>query len=225
MSDPVLVTKGVGNDPKRLKLLVGGALALALVAFVVPKFLFGGGGGGDEVSFDAPTPAAPVAPAQAMEPGDVAVATEFGSRDPFIPLVATVPVADESTAESSTAGEAVPVEPQLPAYPVVPEPEQPVIEDPVWLPIPTPEPAQTPQPVAPTSPPASQRFAVLEVTRAVDGRPTARVRVDDAVMDVVPVQDFAGRFRVLSIDVDSRCGRFLYGDVTFILCEDQEIQT
>lgn len=230
-SEPVLVTAVGGGDKRRLKVLLGVAVVLVLLLVVVPKFL--GGGGGDDAmdDLDLGGPAAgaqPVGPAPVETAADeLGITDSYSDRDPFLPLITpevAAPADDPALAAGSTSGEAVPVPPE--GGTVVDDGTAAGAADPVWLPVPPVTDPAPEEPVAPPAPtPTSQRFAVLEVQRALDGRPSARVRVDDAVMDVIPVQDFAGSFRVLSVDVDTRCGQFLFGDVTFVLCEGQEITT
>ena len=38
-------------------------------------------------------------------------------------------------------------------------------------------------------------------------------------------QDFAGSYRVLSLDRSNACGVFLFGDRRFSLCQGEETQT
>ncbi|MDP8992064.1 MAG: hypothetical protein M3N31_03280, partial [Actinomycetota bacterium] len=54
------------------------------------------------------------------------------------------------------------------------------------------------------------------------GRTMANVRVNDTVHKVAPGQAFAGNFKVVSLSQAERCGRFLFGDDSFRLCEGDQ---
>ena len=64
-------------------------------------------------------------------------------------------------------------------------------------------------------------MAVLDVF-AEGGRTMANVRVNDTVHKVAAGQTFAGNFKVVSLSLGDRCGRFLFGDDSFRLCKGEE---
>ena len=73
----------------------------------------------------------------------------------------------------------------------------------------------------PTEPRPSQRVALLDIYEE-NGRRVANVRVNDTVYEGVgPGDEFAGSFRVVSLD--DRCGTFLYGDDRFRVCQGEEV--
>jgi hypothetical protein len=55
------------------------------------------------------------------------------------------------------------------------------------------------------------------------GRTMANVRVNDTVHRVSAGQTFATNFKAVSISASDRCGRFLFGDDSFRLCEGEEV--
>jgi hypothetical protein len=85
------------------------------------------------------------------------------------------------------------------------------------------EPAPAPAP--PPAPSAPVRFGLVQVGQDASGLPYASVRVDGGVFQAVEGQEFAGRYKVVSLDAASRCGEFLYGDQRFSLCEGEETTT
>jgi hypothetical protein len=68
------------------------------------------------------------------------------------------------------------------------------------------------------------RVGLLEVYTDQGGQPVASVRVNDTTYQVVRGDRFAGSYQVISIDVASRCGDFLFGDDRFRLCEGDEVR-
>ncbi len=73
-----------------------------------------------------------------------------------------------------------------------------------------------------TDPVRDESVSLIEVFDD-NGVETATVRVGSTAYRVQEDQVFAGSYRVVSLDLDSGCGTFLYGDSRFDLCEGQEI--
>ncbi|HVM03531.1 MAG TPA: hypothetical protein VM242_00005 [Acidimicrobiales bacterium] len=65
-------------------------------------------------------------------------------------------------------------------------------------------------------------MAVLDVFTEGD-RVLANVRVNDTVSKVGAGDSFANNFKVVSLELDTRCGKFLYGDDQFRLCRGEEL--
>jgi hypothetical protein len=86
-------------------------------------------------------------------------------------------------------------------------------------------PGQTTTPTTSPSfePPAGQTVSVLDVFENTDGTVAARVQVGSTVYTVVAGQTFATSYQVVSLDADSGCGVFLYGDTQFELCEGEQV--
>ncbi|HUQ40454.1 MAG TPA: hypothetical protein VM030_09895 [Acidimicrobiales bacterium] len=72
-----------------------------------------------------------------------------------------------------------------------------------------------------TEPRQGQRVALLDVFTE-GGRVTANVRVNSTVHKVHSGETFAGNYRVLSLSAGEACGRFVFGDDQFRLCEGEE---
>jgi hypothetical protein len=217
MNEPVLVNPGTGDDKRRLlKLAVAGLLAVVLVAYVLPPFLFGGGD--DDVPEETSAPFTSAAAPQAAPPdGDVVETVgSFSAKDPFKPVI-----------QDAVADPAAPV--ADPAAAVV---DPPVFEVPAPMAPPAPS-AGTPAattgttapPIAGPAPRAVRSFALREVYTDGTGLPAAKVAVDGVEHPVAVGQDFAGSYRVLSLDRSNACGVFLYGDRRFSLCQGEETQT
>lgn len=67
----------------------------------------------------------------------------------------------------------------------------------------------------------SDRVALLDVF-VEDGEVVANVRVNDTVHKVGEGDTFATSYTVLSLSQADGCGRFMFGDDTFRLCEGEE---
>jgi hypothetical protein len=79
----------------------------------------------------------------------------------------------------------------------------------------------TPTTQAPSfNPGAGESIAVLDVSNDVSGTPQARVRVGSTVYTVGVGDTFATSYKVVSLA--EPCGRFLFGDSPFQLCEGEE---
>ena len=72
-----------------------------------------------------------------------------------------------------------------------------------------------------TEPQVGQRVALLDVF-AEGGRTVANVRVNSTVYKVGAGDEFAGRYKVVSLSDADDCGRFLFGDDPFRLCKGEE---
>jgi hypothetical protein len=217
MTEPVMVTpvKGGGDNSRVIKMAAaGGVLVLAL--FVGPKVLGGGGGGGgtDDALLSAPPTSVPAAPAP--DAHDIESAGTMGGRNPFTPLL-DLTAGSEEAAPAATSGSGPEVLPPIESFDVFPQASDTGVE----------EPSATPTPVVttPPPPPPTHRLSLLEVYVDSAGRTGGRVRVDDDVIETLVGQDFGGNYRVVSLDRQSGCGVFLYGDQRITLCEGQEAIT
>lgn len=70
-------------------------------------------------------------------------------------------------------------------------------------------------------PQRAQRVALLDVFTE-GGEVKANVRVNTTVHKVGVGQEFADRYKVLSLDRAGECGRFLFGDDSFRLCRGEQ---
>lgn len=70
-------------------------------------------------------------------------------------------------------------------------------------------------------PQRAQRVALLDVF-SENGEVMANVRVSSTVYKVGVGDTFAGRYKVLSLDGATECGRFLFGDDAFRLCKGEQ---
>jgi hypothetical protein len=86
-------------------------------------------------------------------------------------------------------------------------------------------PAGEPGPTTTTVPPRQpDRVGLLEVYANQSGTAVASVRVNDTTYQVSRGDRFASSYQVISLDVPSRCGDFLFGDDRFRLCEGDEVR-
>lgn len=221
MTEPVMVggaPAAAGN--KRAMILLGVAAAVAVVALVLPKLLFGGGDEAFDDFDDLPVGAPAEGGVDAGdEPGEVlaepARTTEvFSTKNPFTPLIDTTPIAAIGPA---------PVEGNIVApVGVVPAPVTPVSGDaPAGAPVDSSAPASTGGPA--TEPSSGQRVALLEVFLDESGATVASVRVNDTLYEVTEGTAFATRYQAVTLSVADGCGQFLYGDNRFRLCEGEEL--
>jgi hypothetical protein len=82
--------------------------------------------------------------------------------------------------------------------------------------------ATTPGETSPgVEPQRAQRVALLDVFTE-GGELKANVRVNTTVHKVSVGDEFAERYKVLSLDAASECGRFLFGDDSFRLCRGEQ---
>jgi hypothetical protein len=208
VTQPIMVSDALPRSNGRAVKLLGVAGVVLVLALVVPKFLLGGS---DDLP---PLDSSPITPpTTALAPPTVDTARPFSTKDPFVPLAAGTAVAPTDPAAASAAPDT--------SGAVVPETSvTPVIVDVPQVPVaPAPAPAPAPTPRTPV------RFGLVAVRTVEDGQPAASVRVDGAVFDARVGQDFAGSYRILSLDAASQCGEFLFGDQHFSLCQGEETTT
>lgn len=222
MAEPVIIGDRAGSRNRRIVILAGTAAALVLAVVVLPGLLFGGGDSDADDDFAFPpvaittTSTVPTdAPAETFE--------SFSDKNPFSPLVNV----GGSTAE----------EPPTPSQST--DTPSPTIADdgeftfPDEGPPPTfpPDdggfggsPTTTTTAPGPPPPPARQpdRVSLLEVFTDQGGTVVASVRVNDITHQVARGDEFATSYRVLDLDIRTRCGQFLFGDDRFGLCEGEE---
>src|SRR4051812_26847461 len=215
MGEPVVIGDQPAGRNRRMLVLAGIAIALVLAVVVLPGMLFGGGGSSsDDLDFPAASDATPTtsttvggdAPAETFE--------SFSDKDPFTPLVDLASA--ESTAPSGTSS------------PTTIAPQEIVVEDtppPTFPPEPSNDQTTTPTTVAgPPPAPARQpdRVSMLEVFTDQGGRVVGTVRVNDVTYQVAEGDEFATSYRVLDLDIGTRCAQLLFGDDRFGLCEGEE---
>ena len=236
MTEPIMVTAPAGGDRSRVKkLMIVGAVIFLLVV-VGPKVL-GGGGGSTPTDESFAPPAGSAAATATAKPATTGASSVRApsTRNPFHALVALAGPSGGDAAAASTAGTAQPVPSLLPSGVVTtidtfPFPGLTAAPAPQQAPratSPTPDAA----PSAPTPPFPSpgprvvRRFTLVSVYIDGTGLPGARVRVDDAVIEVAEGQTFFVSYRALSLNPESKCGVFLFGDQRFSLCEGEVTQT
>jgi hypothetical protein len=236
MTEPIMITAQGGPDRSRVKkLMIAGAVVFLLVV-VVPK-VFLGGGGSKPVDDSYAPPAGSARPTSTAKPATTGSSTSgaASTRNPFHALLA-LDSSGGGGAAASTAGIAQPVSSALPSAVVT-------TVDSFPFPGSTAGPSSAPAAgstssaapatsASPTAPPLPgpgprvvRRFTVLAIYTDGTGLPGARIGVDDAVTDVAEGQDFFGSYRALSLNPDSKCGVFLFGDQRFSLCEGEVTRT
>ncbi len=187
--------------PQRLRTAVRMLAGLSLISFlsvaVAPALL-------GEAAADAPleptaTPSIVVA-AASNRTGDAASLSQavetfevFGGKNPF-----EKPTLRPATAPTTTVG----TEPDGATTTTVPGQ------------------TTTTQPIE-VQPVRNQPVALIEVFDE-DGELTATVRVGSTVYRVTVGDVFEGSYQVVSLDLTTGCGVFLFGDTRFDLCEGQE---
>lgn len=220
MSEPIVVSgSAASTGNRRVLILAVVAVVLLLAVVVLPGLLFGGGGGGSSVEDSFPpvsTPPTTVVP----DGGDGAPAetsAAFTSKNPFDPLVE---MAAPVVSAPSTSGEAVDTT-------ATPDPLSPIDDPGFAFPIggdgavlPDDGTTATTLPPAPVRQP--DRVALLEVYSDLGGRLVASVRINDATYGVGEGEEFAFSYRVLDLDLGTRCATLLFGDDRFGLCEGDE---
>ena len=193
---------------KRLFVLLGVGVAVLLLAFVLPKLLFGGSDVSDDgvaapvtvvpgaAATVTPTPPAPVPPPETIE--------VFTNKNPFTPLVDVTP----------GGGATVPVGTGTPTVPVPTDPVTPVAGTPAT----SPSPAGTT-----TGPRPVQRVTLVDISSEAGGATRATVQVNDSLYEVAEGEEFAGSYRVVSLSESEGCAQLLYGDDRFRVCEGEEL--
>ena len=230
MAEPIVI--GDANDGRNRRILVLGGLAAALIVavMVLPGLLFSDGGEDDfefpPVALGTPTTTElRAAPAETFE--------SFSNKNPFAPLIDLDPAASGGP---STPGQSSPTTTAPPSsgeftFPEGPSPTFPPDDGDVDegdfddgdVDEGTAQPTTTTAP-GPPPPPARQpdRVSLLEVFTDQAGRVVASVRVNDVTHQVGESDEFATSYRVLDLNVQTRCGDFLFGDDRFGLCEGDE---
>jgi hypothetical protein len=196
-AEPVIAVGGANkkNDAKRIKVLVGVAAAVLVLALGVPHLM--GGSGSSSVGSVA---SEPVAPTKATTTTTSTTAVPVATRDPFGPVAGVVTAAAVAPTVV-TAGQTTTTPGSTTAAPSA-----------------TP-PAPAPTTTAPSNAPRPIRVSLLEV----DDGPTAVVRVDDTVVSDLAVNDtFLGSYRIVSLDRVAQCGVIIYGDQRVDLCQGDE---
>jgi hypothetical protein len=219
MAEPIVV--GEQRSNQRVIRLGAVAVVVLLAAVFLPKVLFGGGGGG-EVTEDALPPVAS-APATVAEPPPAETFETFASKNPFAPLV---DIGSGSGGDTAADSSVPPVD--LGVTPPVDGSQVIIVDDGSNLAggeiTPVTGGDTTPTTTVVTAPPRQpDRVSLLEVYSDPGGQTVASVRVNDVTYQVVPRDNFADRYRVLALDLSSRCGDFLFADETFRLCEGDEV--
>lgn len=225
MAEPIAIGDGNDGRNRRIIVLAGVAVALVLAVVVLPGLLFGGGGGDDD--FDEFPPVATGVTTTTTLPTDTPAETfeSFSNKNPFTPLVdvgapaadADPPGAGESTSATTAppAGEVTfPDEGPPPTFP----PDDGGFDD-GGTETTTTTTAPGPPPPPPREP---DRVSLLEVFTDQGGQVVASVRVNDTTYQVGEGDEFATSYRVLDLDIGTRCGEFLFGDDRFGLCEGDE---
>jgi hypothetical protein len=147
----------------------------------------------------------------------------FSARNPFRPLIA-VSTGGSSSGGGSTGGDVGTGGDTA----TIPPPDL-GPETPATIPADNggsaPPPDSSPTPTTTTVPPRQQdRVGLLEVYTDQSARAVASVRVNDTTYQVARGDRFANSYQVISLDVSSRCGDFLFGDDRFRLCEGDEVR-
>jgi hypothetical protein len=167
-----------------------------------------GGGGGDDAATPTTTPPAPLPPPPApttTAPGDVQTFEVFSNKNPFTPLTGnqtggttgTTPTGGTPTGTDTGTGGAG-TGGTGGTTGTTPDGTTGGVE-----------------------PQRAQRVALLDVFTE-GGEVKANVRVNTTVHKVGVGQEFADRYKVLSLDGTSECGRFLFGDDSFRLCKGEQ---
>lgn len=222
MAEPIQVNAGADGGRRRLLVLVGIAAVVLLAVALLPGLLFSSDDSGpsDDELFGSP--------AQATTTTLVDLPTEtfevFSSKNPFRPLVAIAPPTADPVGESTPVGDAAEgvdvIEPTFPPF---------VEDEGTSVPFPDDgravDPPATPSTTAAPAPPPRQpdRVGLLEVFTDPGGQVVASVRVNDVTHQVAEGNVFATSYRVVDLDISTRCGQFLFGDDRFALCEGDEV--
>ena len=221
MAEPIVVGDAPTARNRRILVLAGVAAALVLALVVLPGLLFGSGG--DDDDFDFPPVAQGVTTTTAVPEDAPAETFElFSDKNPFEPLVDVVPsVGDVGTSVDATTTTSIP--------------DGGSFEFPSEGPTPTFPPddgsgtgtggetTSTTQAGPPPPPPRQpDRVSLLEVFTDQGGQVVASIRVNDVTHQVGEGDEFATSYRVLDLDIGTRCAQLLFGDDRFGLCEGEE---
>jgi hypothetical protein len=219
VAEPIQIGEGRGSN-RRVLVLAGVAAAILLGVVVLPGLLFSDSSSpSTEDAFGSVEPSATVTTVAPTGPEPPETFEVFSSTNPFHPLVETEAVVDDTSGEAvddQDIPEPFPTFEDDPTFGeefVVPDPDAPVAE----------EPDDTTSTT--TGPPARQpdRVSLLEVFTDAGGQVVASVRVNDITYQVAEGDDFATSYRVIDLDISTRCGQLLFGDDRFGLCEGDEV--
>lgn len=184
------------NEQRRALVIAAVGFALVLVLFVGSRVLTGDDGDDAEITEPAPpTTAVPGAPG-APAPGDGEAADAPVVAIPELPDVTEIAeLRDPFTA-----------------------PLDQILFDRSQADFGTP--GQDPGDAAPRS-----RLTLRSITTDEAGEPVAQVEVDGTLFEASEGEVFGpnNEFRAVSLDPESQCGLFLFGDESFTVCVDEEI--
>jgi hypothetical protein len=229
VNEPVVINDLGRPDNRRVKkMAIVGLLTLLFVGVVLPKVFFGGGGGGPAPASDLPPSESAAPTAAGAGAGDVVVehVGSFSTKNPFTPLVGSAGGATPAPPVASTP--VLPVDPEPVTVVDLPDPMDDPVADPdpappartpptTAVPAPAPAPAPTPRPL--------RTFVLADVIADDFGLLVAHVTIDGISYAAAQGQDFAGSYRVLTLDGAGLCGIFLYGDQRFSLCPGETTTT
>lgn len=229
MAEPIQVGDSGGDRNRRVVLLAAAAAVILLAVVVLPGLLFGGDDApNDDELFGTPSAGVTTTTVQPSEPAPETFEV-FTSKNPFRPLVAAAPVAD-STTEVVPDETLVPEEDFAPLFPdggdfVFPDDGGFIHPDDDGAPPPDGSGGQEPTTSTTAGPPPRQpdRVGLLEVFTDPGGQVVASVRVNDLTHQVAEGDVFSTSYRVVDLDISTRCGQFLFGDDRFSLCEGDEV--
>jgi hypothetical protein len=227
VAEPIIVSGAPKANNRRVKIIAAIGAALLFLLVVVPKLL--GGGGGDKGSVtEFPPSASPPTTVSAPADGTPETFQGFSSKNPFHPLLdlgggdsggGSTSGGDIGTGGGvSTGGDTTAT-----TFPPDLGGETPAT-------IPSDDGGSTSGtggsgPTTTTVPPRQpDRVGLLEVYANQSGGAVASVRVNDATYQVARGDRFAGSYQVISLDLPTRCGDFLFGDDRFRLCEGDEVR-
>jgi hypothetical protein len=220
MAEPIIVSGARTGGNRRVKVMaaIGGGLLFLLV--VVPKLLGGGGGGGSGDVTEFPPSASPPTTASSPAGSDAQTFEGFSSKNPFHPLI------DLGSGDAGAAGGGDVVTGTGGDTTVTTLPPDLGGETPATIPSDgSGTPGSDPGPTTTTVPPRQpDRVGLLEVYANQSGGAVASVRVNDTTYQVARGDRFASSYQVISVDLPSRCGDFLFGDDRFRLCEGDEVR-
>jgi hypothetical protein len=195
---------------RRALVILAVGVGVLLIAFVVPKVFFKGGG--ESASSDLPrtTPSitTPRVTTTTTSPVKAIPETydEFSTKNPFQPLV------DETAPGSGTAGA---------TGTTLPGSTTGATTTIAGIPGTTVPGAVTATTAPSNAPRTTQRIALLDLF-TLNGGLVANVRVNDTVyQNLKPGDVFATSYKVVSLA--DTCGTFLYGDSSFRLCKGEEV--
>jgi hypothetical protein len=187
-------------------MIVLGAILGVLVLGAIAKFTIFSGGGGSTAS--SPTLSLPsglsgqttTTKPSSRSTGTPATFDVFATKNPFEPVIIVTPPNGSTPPTTGGTGSTVPTTPGTSPGGTTPPTVTTVPSD---------------------QPPAGTSVALLDVFRAADGTPNAKVQVGSTVYTVGEGTVFATSYRVVSLNAP--CGQFLFGDAPFKLCVGEEV--